>query len=439
MGLIEPVRFPAFADITSLSSADIDGDNKSELAVLSVKEKIIGISKFEDNRLSFPKPLEITGEPLAMEVEDVDNDGKMDCLYISTSEENKRFLRVLYNVGAGPAQKSAADIDSLEPALEIAKLKTNPDGLKIVDVDQDGLKDVLIFIKYESPILVRQIQKRKFAVIDSPSSQSSLIKDATVSSIAIADVDGKAGTELLIAQKNFARSLIFENGQSWKVVDQYNAKNTENKVSAVAVFDIAEKNEAPRRAIFLLDGQKGQLQMLQAGKDKTYRLEKEINVGRWESADHLKMLYEPLSENAKNILLFDSKKFALLKPEGQANIARDIEQKFNYETKIKDGSYGNLTAGDINSDGLADLIMVEYKNNNIEILTLGNQTSASSVEPKKPAVGLRFKVFEEKAYADKAGKSTVEPHELEVADVTGDGKADLVTVIHDRIIIYPQD
>ena len=35
--------------------------------------------------------------------------------------------------------------------------------------------------------------------------------------------------------------------------------------------------------------------------------------------------------------------------------------------------------------------------------------------------------------------ASVEPREMKIADVTGDGKANLVTVIHDRIIIYPQD
>jgi hypothetical protein len=429
-GLVEPVKFPALADITSLSAADIDGDKKSELAVLSVKEKIIGIAKFEDNRLSFPKPLETTGEPLAMELDDIDSDGRMDCVYISSSAEpdSKRFLRIIYNVGAN--QKNAAEIDNIEPALEIAKLKSNPDGLKVVDVDGDGLKDLLIFVKYESPILIRQMQKRKFAVIDSPVSQSSLIKDATVSSIAVAG--GKAGSELLIAQKNFARSLLFENGQNWRVCDQYNAKSTENRISAVGVFDIADGNNAAERSILLLDGQKGQLQILQAGKDKTYRLEKEINVGRWESADHLKMLYESIGEKgAKNILLFDSKKFALISPDSRTNAARAIEQMFSYETKIKDGVYGNLAVGDINSDGITDFVMVDYKNNNIEILTLGNL--------KNPVVGTRFKLFEEKTSAEKTGKTAVEPHQIEVTDVTGDGKPDVVTVIHDRIIIYPQD
>ena len=54
---------------------------------------------------------------------------------------------------------------------------------------------------------------------------------------------------------------------------------------------------------------------------------------------------------------------------------------------------------------------------------------------------MRFKLFEKKSYRSKkrsGGKSSAEPRELKIADVTNDGKNDLVTVIHDRIIIYPQ-
>jgi hypothetical protein len=110
-----------------------------------------------------------------------------------------------------------------------------------------------------------------------------------------------------------------------------------------------------------------------------------------------------------------------------------LEQQFDYETKIKDGIYGNLTAGDINRDGRSDIVMVEYRRKHIEILAFDWQL--------KPIPTMRFKIFEEKGYRDdkKRGRGRVEPRELKIADVTGDGKADLVTVIHDRIIIYPQD
>ena len=100
LGLAEPVRFPAFADIVSLSAADIDGDGKTEIGVLSVKEKVIGLSKFKDDRLSFPQPVNLIGEPVAMELADVDYDGKTDCVYISRDVNDIRHLRVIYNISA---------------------------------------------------------------------------------------------------------------------------------------------------------------------------------------------------------------------------------------------------------------------------------------------------------------------------------------------------
>ena len=444
LGLAEPVRFPAFADIESLSAADIDNDKKVELAVLSVKEKIIGTAEFEDDRLSFPQPVEIVGEPVAMELADVDHDGKTDCLYISKDTNDIRHLRVIYNLGMADKRdnqsknkqpKIAEKVDDAKSALELKKLVSDPDGLKVLDVDQDGLEDVLIFVKYELPILVRQIQKKKFEVVDSPSAQASLIKDATLGSVAVANVDDKTGEELLVAQKNFARSLVFAEGKNWSIIDQYNAKGTENKISAVAAFDIDGESSQGRPAILLLDGQKGQLQILKAGVDNTYRFEKELNIGTWDAAaKHLKMLFAPLTgSKVKSILLFDGDKFALITPPSGSYTPRHLEQQFSYETKIKDGMYGNLTTGDINGDGRVDIIMVEYNRDHIEILALDSDM--------KPIPAMRFKVFEQKSYRDskEQAKITIEPRELKIADVTGDGKNDLVTVIHDRIIIYPQD
>jgi len=448
LGLTEPVRFPAFTDITSLCATDIssNGSSKTELAVLSVKEKIIGISEFKDDRLSFPKPIDLTGEPLAMEITDIDGDGSIDCVYISRDANDIRTFRTIYNLAAtnkgvtesvknkGKTSKTTQKTSGATPALELKKLTSNPDGLKVVDVDQDGLQDVLVFVSYELPILVHQVRKREFQVIDSPKAQASLIKNASPRSTAVADVDGKAGKELLVAEKNFARSLVFSETGLWTIIDQYNAKSTENQISAVAAFDIGGENPDGRPAILLLEGQKGQLQILKSGEDKTYRLEKELDVGKWNAAVNLKMLFAPLTgRGAKSILIFDGEKFALITPPGDSDSRQYLEQQFSYETQIKDGSFGNLTAGDINSDGQPDIIMVEYKRDHIEILTPDSNN--------KPIPAMRFKIFEEKSYRSdrNAGKSGVEPRELIIADVTGDGKNDLVTIIHDRIIIYPQD
>lgn len=418
MGLDTPVEFPAFADIASLCAADIDRDDRYEIGVLSAKEKIIGISRYEDKRLAFPKPLDIIGEPLAMQFADVDGDSKTDCVYVSKDVNDMRWLRVRHDLAAGEKNKIA------DSAIELKKLTANPDGLKVFDADHDGLQDVLIFVSYDQPIMVRQSVKGTFEIIDSPTSQASLIKEAKVSSTAVAKIDGKKGDDLLVAQQNFGRSLRMTDGK-WTIVDQYNAKSTENVISGVTAFDIDSDGHSD---ILLLDGQKGRLQILKAADDRMYRFAKEIDISTWNIK---KILFASLTgSKAGSIVLFDADKFAIITPRSGDT---KLEQQFSYETTIKDGKYANLISGDLNSDGRSDFVLVEYKRNHIEILTLN--------DAMLPVSATVFKVFEQKSYREeeRRGQALVEPSELVIADVTGDGKNDLITITHDRVIIYPQD
>jgi hypothetical protein len=418
MGLDTPAEFPAFADIASLSAADIDNDGRDEVGVLSVKEKVIGISHYENKRLTFPAPLDLTGEPLAMQLADVDGDGKTDCVYVSKDANDVRWLRVRYDLAAGEKSGIA------DSALQLKKLTATPDGLIVFDADHDGLQDVLIFVTYDQPVMVRQSLKGKFEVADSPNSQASLIKEAKASSAAVAKIDGKEGDDLLIAQQNFARNLRMVDGK-WTIIDQYNARSTEDVISGVGAFDIDNDSHSD---ILILDGQKGRLQILKAGDDKMYHFIKEVEVNTWNIK---KILFAPLTGNkAGSIVLFDADKFALITPRS-GNMK--LEQQFSYETTIKEGRYANVACGDINADGRMDFVMVEYKHNHLEILTLNDNM--------QPVAATSFKVFEQKSYREeeRRGHALVEPSELVIADVTGDGKNDIITIVHDRIIVYPQD
>jgi hypothetical protein len=50
----------------------------------------------------------------------------------------------------------------------------------------------------------------------------------------------------------------------------------------------------------------------------------------------------------------------------------------------------------------------------------------------------RWQVFEERSFRSRRS-DLPEPREALVADVTGDGKNDLVIIVHDRILVYPQE
>ena len=56
----------------------------------------------------------------------------------------------------------------------------------------------------------------------------------------------------------------------------------------------------------------------------------------------------------------------------------------------------------------------------------------------KLAPANRWQVFEERTFRNRRSDMP-EPREAAVADVTGDGKNDLIVLVHDRILVYPQE
>jgi hypothetical protein len=50
---------------------------------------------------------------------------------------------------------------------------------------------------------------------------------------------------------------------------------------------------------------------------------------------------------------------------------------------------------------------------------------------------LRFPVYEERLF--EAGRTGQEPREVVVAELTGDGLADVAILVHDRLVVYPQE
>ena len=411
-GLDEPVEFGTLANVSAIAAGEFDKGGR--VFALSQKEKTIGVSTFKDGRLTFPTPVAIEGEPMAMAIADADGDKKTDCVYVSKDANETRRFRITYNcLNAKTKGKYAMALT----------MNADPDGMMVLDGDNDDLQDVMIFTEYDGPVFVRQKEKGVFEQADSAGTQASLIRQAKASSAAMADIDGKDGEEMLVAQQNFARSLRLIDGK-WTVLDQYNAKNTENTVSAAAAFDVDGK-DGPE--VILVDGAKGEMQVLASGEDKTYRFNKLVEVGSWGGG---KMEFAAITGGKeKSIVLFDNDKFALVTP-----LAKTFELKsqFSYETTVKDGKYANIVSGDINSDGVSDFVMVEYKKNHLDILTLDQNGQAVGAT--------RFQVFEKKSYREEGGSQAgAEPSELVIADVTGDEKNDIVTITHDRVIVYPQD
>ena len=108
----------------------------------------------------------------------------------------------------------------------------------------------------------------------------------------------------------------------------------------------------------------------------------------------------------------------------------DLTELDGYETPIRDGWLHDVTSGDLDSDGRRDLVFLETARNYVDLVRFE--------APHRLGSGNRWPVFEERTFRQRRNE-VPEPREAVVADVTGDGKNDLLLIVHDRVLLYPQE
>lgn len=417
-GLSQAESYPGLLGANHVRVADLDGDGRTEVVVSSPREKVIAMSRFQDGRLTFPRSLPgaTDVEPVCFDVADLDGDGSQDVIHISkqgTGRSAKSVVGALTlrdgkwdSLSIGSEQNAAIDFDG------------KPEHVQAVDANTDGRTDLLVFFDLNKPPAL---------LIGKPDNSFEQLKpDGGIQlgklergNVAISSDGDK--TELLVAQEGFARRILLENSQ-WQVLDQYNAAEAGAEVAGSAELN--------------LDGEAGnEIVLIDTGVKKLRVLRKDANVFRaWRevelgSLDYQTSRVRDLNGDGKNDLLLVGKgQFAVLYAE---QTDPELEEVASFETKLDKVFFSDLIAGDLNGDGRPDIALMDTRSHYVEVLSFD------------PARGLQhalsFKVFEEKSFSADRTRSGSEPREGIIADVTGDGRSDLLLLAHDRVLLYPQD
>jgi hypothetical protein len=413
--LASPKKFPSLAGVSQIAVSDWNGDGHPEIFLLSHDENAVAVTQFDKNgRLPFPTPLPLDGKPLALAVGAL-KPGAKPTLAILVDKDGVRSLVTRTADGKTATQKLS---DSF---------KANPTTLAIQDVNQDGLADLVVLIPYEKIKVLLQKKNGTFDEVDVDPPGGAMEQPW----LASADVDGNGKSELLLPQKNFLRAVVLEpeakiagstNPPGWKftVKDQINGSDSDSRIVGAAAV-VNGTNAVP--SLFLFDAEHKQLTLCERDTNGVWQVVKniELPVTTFSSIGSVSL------GGAAAVAFTGQNSVAWLPLGGDVWKLTRLD---DYDTPIKDGYLNDVIAGDLTGGGRKQLIFMETAKNYLDVV---NFTPAG-----KLVAGDRWQVFEQHTFRG-AQNALPEPRECAVADVTGDGKNDLIVLVHDRILVYPQE
>jgi hypothetical protein len=421
--LAAPRHYPTLAGITDLAAADWEGDGKAEIFMLSWDEKQVGVTRQDaKGRLPFPTLIPLDGKPLILAA------GKL------TPDPKPVLAMIVEQAGNGDQELSRSlVIRSADGKVRTQKIKgefrNKPTSLAFHDVDQDGLTDLVLLAAYEKVKIFRQLPGQEFEEIDVAPPGGTLEQPW----LATADIDGDGKPELLLTQKSFLRAVVLKpedapasssnsTGWTFTVKEQINGSSSNSKLMGAAMIR-SETNSVG--SLFVLDAERKALTICERDK-----------AGVWQAVRNVPLPFsefhslQPLALGANNgkALAFSGLNAVAYMPlNGDVWQLNELD---GYETPIRDGHLTDVISGDLDNDGRKDLVFLESARNYLDLVIFD--------EHHKLVPANRWQVFEEKTF--RARRSDLpEPREAVVADVTGDGKNDLIVLVHDRILVYPQE
>jgi hypothetical protein len=409
--------FPTLAGVTDLAVADWDADGNADIFMLSQDEHQVGVARLDDKqRLPFPTLIPLDGKPLAMAAGGL-KAGEKPVLAIIVDRDGKRSLVTRTSDGKSKSQK----LDE--------KFQSNPTSISFQDVDQDGLADLVVLIPYEKVKVLRQVPGKDFEEID-VSAPGGAIEQPWMASL---DIDGDGKPELLLPQKNFLRAVVLQadnalqsstnrNGWTFKVKEQINGAASNSRIVGAAAVSNGT-NATP--SLFMLDAERKQLTLCERDGKGVWQVVRNLDLP---VSDFTTLQPVALGGRTANAVgFFGLNNIAWMPLQGDVWELTELD---GYETPIKDGHLGDVTSGDLNNDGRKDLVFLETAKNYLDLVLFDQH--------HKLVPANRWQVFEERTFHNRRS-DLPEPREAVVDDVTGDHKNDLIVLVHDRILVYPQE
>ena len=238
---------------------------------------------------------------------------------------------------------------------------------------------------------------------------------------------------MLLAQTNFLRAVVLKpetetkgtnktTSWSFTVKEQINGAGGNSRITAATSIKNGTNHIA---SVFLLDAERKALTFCERDKTGVWQVVRNLPLPMTDFNYLQPVRIGPSDDPSIGFSGVNSVAWMNLRGK-----VWELTELDHYETSIKDGRLNDVVSGDLNNDGRKDLVYLETAKNYVDLVMF---------EPPHNLVPAnRWPVFEERTFRSRRS-DLAEPREALVADVTGDGRNDLIVLVHDRILLYPQE
>lgn len=401
-------NFPSFAFLDGVSILNHPTTKKPVIFQVSQKERLVGISAMtKEGDLPFPTLLPLEGEPIAILNDHEASNAFRGLLLIEKIKRDYHLSEYTLN----------DDAEWIATRVKIEDLKNEPRGFSVAYLEKDT-PFLVILAQREGAIFMKRGEEGWVETGKDAALRKTLLYDLAADRINFSDMDENGIDELFIADTGFLRRIVYDaEKEDFVIQEQFNTPKRKQD----AHLPIPYKRDGAQGMVYFDPKDdhiywtgKSNVSSLQGNNQKeipplTPVIGRHIDMGKGKSA----------------LLLGGEKRFYLIPDEGD-RWKIDIQNSF-YEPQTDEVRYAFLFVANRLNDGNTQIVGIDPQ---LHIMELFSRTPDNDYTQL-----LEFTLFDQTAQRG-SQQINYQPRDAGVHDLNGDGRDDIILLIHDRLLVY---
>lgn len=437
-GGFAPSDFSVFRGVNLVRPLPPGPGGKTPLLFFSPDEQAVGVARFNDETSSipFPRILPIEGGAMAASVANIAGSTALVAIVRDHPErEGQRLVAWELDEEGALGDEMIADEtgEGIVAALDTRNMGIVPRHIEVLDLNANGRDDLLVHFDYADAIPLYQDEDGRFPVTGAPRGVlGGILEGARAGTIRRDTLSPGGESQAFALKERFLRVFSVAEGSRVDVVQQFNGRNTSARFQQFATGRLSEGGE---RKVVVHDRGNSELAIYTPTGDDHSGAWELLTTVSVEEHDWQSLKAADLDGNGRDeIVLTSGDRLSIL---STTPFSGGLKTRAGIGPVDDEGGYGRTYIADVLAGGPPEVIGIEMKNNMMEFFELATPRDGAPAFHRFHA----FTIFDSDATIARRTNldAQPEPRDLKVADLDGSGRNEIITLTHDRIIIYYQD